>query len=73
MVPRQLWEYGVNWVSEVMTMTRFFLANSVNGEIPLKTGPTRICIYPNTLSSVYITKYSSMIIILYFLVNLVVG
>ena len=40
-VPRQLWDYGVSWVSEVMSMTHSS-ANSVNGGIPLTkvTGET---------------------------------
>ena len=41
MIQRQLWEYGVSWVSEVMNMTNNS-QNSVNGGIPLTnvTGET---------------------------------
>ena len=40
-VPRKLWDYGVSWVSEVMTMTHSS-ENSVNGGITLTnvTGKT---------------------------------
>ena len=35
MVPRQLWDYGISWVSELMSMTHYS-ENSVNSGIPLK-------------------------------------
>ena len=40
-VPRQLWEYGVSWVSEVMSITHYSY-NIENGGIPLTnvTGKT---------------------------------
>ena len=38
-LPRQLWYYGVSWVSYLISITHF-LENSVNGGIPL-TNVTR--------------------------------
>ena len=47
MVPRQLWDYGVSWVSEVMLIAHSS-ANSVNGGITL----TNV-----TVDTVDITEY----------------
>ena len=40
-VPRQLWDYGVSWVSDIISMTHYSV-NSVSVGIPLTnvTGKT---------------------------------
>ena len=70
--PRQIWDYGESWLSEVNPMSNYS-ENSINGGIPLKTLPARLLIYRNNLNLGSMKKSGSRIMLVYLLMNLRVG
>ena len=59
-VPQVLWDFGISWVSEVMSRT-YSAAGNLHGNIPITnvTGKQRISL--STLTSVFMTRYGTRI------------